>query len=1014
MDSASVLRRLAAFVLLVTNSTGSAWAVESQELSQLTWRYIGPTIPSGRMTSVAGTDTDASLYLAGSAGGGAFITRNAGVTWTPVFERASVAAVGAVAIAPSDTNTMWIGTGEANPRNDVSYGDGVYESSDGGSTWVHRGLDETAQISRILIDPRNRSTVLVGALGNVFKDSSARGVFRTTDGGRTWRRTLYVSNRAGVSDMIFDPTDSRTVYAGVWEFRRTPWGFSNGGGRGGLYVSHDGGQTWSHLVGSGLPTSPIGRIGLGISAENHRRIYALIHSNAGRLWRSDDAGATWKRQYSNAIINDRPWYFSHIAIDPRNSLRALSLSSQLLESSDGGRSFAIVNQTVHADHHDFWWSSDGRRAIEANDGGIALSEDYARTWSWSQALPTAQIYHVGFDHSIPYRVCVALQDTHSYCGPSNSLDPVGITNQDWISTNTSDGMWIWPDREDPNLIWDGYNDGELGLFDRRTEQRQNISPDPQEFVEFFGAAQFRYRFNWLSPIALDPFDAKSAYYGGNVVFKTSDRGQHWLPISPDLTKNDKRRQAVSGGPISLESTGAEVFNTILDIEPSTLHEGTLWVGTDDGGIAVTEDGGAHWRDASIAGVPPDGRIETVSPSQDSAAEAYAVVDRRNSGDRKPYVFRTEDTGRTWMPIVTGLDTATFARTVRPDPNNPNVVYLGTEQGIRVSLDRGAHWQSLQLNLPTSAVHDIRIQPESNDLLAGTHGRGLWVLEDVTAIQVLKSARAAGIYFFKPRTAYDFWFWNRHYSWTYDVTPSAPRNILAAENPKAGVALTYYLNRSLRVPPSLVISNQNGTIVRTLRGTSAQNKPGINRTQWTLCEEPPVPYLAAPAWNNFSDGATVPPGEYTATLRAGEQQIARTFDVRPDPRAQWTFAQYEGAHDFSKRIYDAISEIDTTLNAIDTIDTRRKSRQTAPYGKSDRLEAIKHDLSLNPTDILNVMPERQGLRERFESLLFDVIGNSQGPALEPDVSILETYERELREEMSAYDDVAKNLRRPRRL
>jgi len=630
------------------------------------WRSIGPSIGGGRVAAVAGSDRDPFLYYFGAMDGGVWKTTDGGSTWTDVWGQRPVAAIGAVTIAPSDDSVVWVGTGESNSRNDTSYGDGVWTTSNAGKTWTHRGLDDTFSISRILVSPTYPRTALVGAVGDPYRNSPDRGVFRTTDGGKTWMKTLYVGPQSGVSDLAADRT-GRTVFAGVWQFHRVPWDFASGGPLDGLYRSRDAGLTWKRLTGHGLPSGLLGRIGVTVSRSDPRIVYAVIQSRSGVLWRSADGGDTWRLVNTDSYVNQRPFYMSHVAADPTNPAHVMSMSEDLVESRDGGKTFSIVAGAVHQDHHDMWWSADGKRLIEANDGSAGISVDGGTVWTWRFNAPLGQVYHVGYDLQNPYDVCGGLQDNDSFCGPSDSLDPLGILDAHWRDVgNDGDGSWVWPDPSDPNLIWNvGVSalNGQLGIYDKRTRENYDVSPSVDD-TNGAPLAGRRYRFNWQAPIAFSPFAPFAAYFGGNVVFKSVDRGRTWSAISPDLTLNDARHQRSAGGPIQYDISGAEFFDTIVDIAPSTQDPNVIWVGTDDGLVQLTRDGGLHWSNVTMRGIGPYGRVETVEPSSVKASSAFAVVDRHMMGDRHPYVFATDDFGATWRSIAEGLPQDQYVHVIR--------------------------------------------------------------------------------------------------------------------------------------------------------------------------------------------------------------------------------------------------------------------------------------------------------------------------------------------------------------
>ena len=887
---------------------------------QLKWREVGPALAGGRTTAVVGSARNPFLYYLGTAAGGVWKSGNGGATWSPVFDKQSVASIGAFALDPNNDEVVWAGTGETNPRNDVTYGGGVYKSADGGKTWTDMGLDDTLQISSIVVDPRDSNVVVVGALGDFFADSQARGIYRTTDGGKTWTKTLYVGPRSGVSDVAADPRNPSVLYAGVWQFRRMPWTFESGGPDDGLYKSADGGATWTKLAGDGLPAPPMGRIGLAVAPSNPKRVYALIESAAGVLWRSDDAGATWSLVSKDTLADQRPFYFTHLRVDPANAEHVYAVSEMLSQSKDGGRTFKDAADGVHVDFHAMWIApNDPKRMIAGEDGGYALSVDGGEHWSFSANLAIGQVYHVGYDDRTPYSVCAALQDNNAYCGPSNSLDGSGITNAAWQRVSGGDGVWAWPDPADANVVWVDSQDGNLSVFDRTTLRRTGVTPYEGLSIEGFDPSKARYRFNWNSPIAFSPWDPGTTWFGGNVIFQTRDRGRTWTTISPDLTKNDKAHQQPSGGPITHDVSGAEYTDTILDIEPSLLRRGEIWAGTDDGVVQLTRDGGAHWRDVTPPSAP-DGRFENVAPSPLVAGTAYAVDDRHLVGDRAPHAYVTHDWGATWQAIDAGLPADQPARSIRPDSRDPHLVYAGLERSIWASWDGGAHWRSLQLNLPPVPVYDIRVQPRWNDVLIATHGRALWILDSAASLQGAAAAQAAGPVLFAPRPAYEFYL--------HSNAEDAYTNY-AAKNPPEGAIVDFYQAAPAKAAPSVQILDATGKVVRTVAGTHkvrgkeepyVTNDAGINRFVWDLRTDGPVRWMGAAReeYRGPKTGLAVIPGTYTVRLTLDGHTMTQAFDVRQDPRLHYTQAELVAAHAFYARELELYSNVNRALNRVDGV------------------------------------------------------------------------------------------------
>jgi photosystem II stability/assembly factor-like uncharacterized protein len=892
--------------------------------ANLSWRSIGPAIAGGRVAAVAGTPQNDQLYYIGTAGGGVWKSENGGETWEPAFEKQRVSAIGAVDIDPTNEKVVWAGTGEANPRNNVSYGDGLYKTTDGAKTWRRVGLEGVWSISRIAIDPRDPRHVVVGAFGDPYKDSTNRGVFVTFDGGASWRKSLYLSPASGASDVAMDPQTPNVVYAGMWHFRRVPWTFTSGGADDGLFKSTDGGATWKRLSGNGLPSGFTGRIGLAIAPSKPNRVFALIEAKGGILWRTDDAGAHWSMTSSDTLVDQRPFYFTHIAVDPRNPNHVYAVSEMLSESKDGGRKFKEIAKDVHVDYHAIWIApNDPKRIIAGEDGGYALTTDLEH-WSFSRNLAIGQIYHVGISNENPYQVCAAFQDNGGFCGPSNSLDSEGILDRHWIDVVGGDGMWTVPDPVDPNYIWADLEDGALTIFNRHTGVSRFVRPYdsfPGSFLGPFDLSTVPYRFNWDSPIAFAPWDGHVGWFGGNVVFQSSDRGATWSIISPDLTRNIKEHQVPSGGPLAKDVSGAEYSDTILYIEGSSLSRGEIWVGTDDGYVQMTRDGGAHWRNVTPPGTPQYARIETVAPSPSIAGTAYAIADNHRLGDYAPYAYVTHDYGSTWTKIVDGLPAGQYVRTIRPDPRNGNLLYAGTENGMWISYDAGAHWQDFRINLPTVSVRDIHVEPQFDDLVAATHGRDLWILDDIGSVQQLGAAQSAGLMLFAPRAAYEY---------HYHSNDLGTYTRYTGENPPKGAIVDFYQSAAQKGAPQIQIFDGSGRVVRTIAGTHkvkgkeepyVSNKAGINRYVWDFTEDAPTKWYGAAReeYQGPKSGPAVVPGTYAVRLAIGGRTFTQPLTVKADPRDDGTAAQYEAGYAYARKYSTIYGKIDAILNNLDAIE-----------------------------------------------------------------------------------------------
>jgi photosystem II stability/assembly factor-like uncharacterized protein len=916
-------------IALVAVLAATAFAAADAPYAHLKWRSIGPAVGGGRVAAVAGTASDPNLYYIGAAGGGVWKTINGGATWEAVFEKEPVAAIGAVTIDPTNENVVWVGTGEANPRNDVTFGNGIYKTTDGGKTWTNLGLHDTWAISRVLVDPKNPDHVIVGAAGDPFRDSDARGVYVTNDGGKTWSKTLYVGPQTGAAELAMDPNDPSIIYASMWQFRRLPWTFHSGGPDDGIWRSTDGGATWTRLSGHGLPAGITGRSAVAIAPSDSKRVYAIIEAKGGILWRSDDGGENWTMVSDDTLVDQRPFYFTHLAVDPKDENKVYAVSMMLAESKDGGKKFAPIAQSVHVDYHAIWIApNDPSRIIVGEDGGYAITLDDGAHWAFSRNIPIGEVYHVGLSlHQNPYWACAPLQDNNGFCAPENSQSPSGIPNADWQNVIGGDGEWAVPDPSDPTHIFADLETGRIVDYDTTTRTSRFVDPYFDFSRNGFALYDAQYRFNWDSPIAFAPWDGHIAWLGGDVVFQTRDRGVHWTVISPDLTLNDKAHQIAAGGPITLDVSSAEYSDTLLDIEGSPVHAGEIWTGADDGVIAVTTDGGAHWNKHTISGVPPYCRVETVAPSPFSASTAFANEDCHRSGDYAPYLFETTDYGRTWKNIARGFPAGVWVRTVRQDDRNPNLLFAGTETGLWISYDRGASWSSFNLNVPTVSVRDIREQPEFNDLAIATHGRDLWILDDLGSLQALPKAERAGAMLFAPRTAYEYAFESGGDEGGYTD--------FVGTNPPSGAIVDFYQSAPQRVGPSMEILDGAGHVIRHIpaqkkpakaeaynpyagpgAGSGVTNDAGINRVVWNFREDgAPLCTVCAKEFQGSPVGPMAVPGRYVARITLDGRTYSQSFVVKPDPHQHYTQAQLEAGFAFATKYSRISGKINTVVDRL---------------------------------------------------------------------------------------------------
>ena len=959
-------------LVATTPTTATTPAVD---LGALKWRSVGPANNAGRISVVVGVPGDPSTYYVAGANGGIIKTTNGGTTFRPIFDNQAVLSIGAIAVAPSDPNVLYVGTGEGNPRNNASIGNGLYKSVDAGEHWTHIGLEKTDKIARIVIDGRNPDIVYACSLGREWGPNEERGVYRSTDGGKSWTRVLFVDTQTACSDLSADPNNSNILYAGMYTYRRWAWHLESGGGRTAVYKSVNGGESWERLSGPdrnrGLPTTDMDRIGVAVAPSDPNIVYVISETKTeGELWRSDDAGAHWRMVNRDPNINFRPFYYADIRVDPFNPNRIYTLSGSLYLSEDGGTTFRTIAQSVHGDHQAMWIDPrNPKRILEGSDGGWQVSADAGKTWDVVNTFAFTQFYHINYDMQSPYMTCGGLQDNGNWCGPSRGLFG-GILKSDWVTVSGGDGFFTVPDIAQPWMIYSDAQGGMLNITDTRTGTQKMIYPYPNR-VGSVGDAMIshKYRFNWNSPIALSPQNPGVVYFGGNVLFKSTNHGNSFSVISPDLTTNDPAKQQSSGGPIVVDNTAAEFHCTILSISPSPLDSNVIWVSTDDGNVQVTRDGGVTWRNVfrNVPGLKPNAWLATIEASHFSAGTAYVVADHHQDDDYAPYVYRTTDFGATWTSVTGDLPaSALWTHVVREDLKNRNLLYLGTEAGVWASWDGGTHWASLRGTLPPVPVRDMQIHPRENDLLLATHGRGLYILDDITALQQMGTAKTADATLFPAPPAIRWNQWNKD--------GNLGQRTWRAENPPDGAFVTYYLKSQPADAVSLVISDANGRVVRRLN--RIPDEAGINRVTWDLRYDatpgtdggrggrtsaasaaPADTSLAAlrarrraaaadngdgPGEMDFFGSGGAPfvlPGSYTATLTVNGRNYTTPIVVRLDPRSAMTPAQLVAQHDAAKRIDDVAGRVARVIANVDDVRGQLTALQTilrsVPKDSADR-------------------------------------------------------------------------------
>jgi photosystem II stability/assembly factor-like uncharacterized protein len=925
----------------------AAVKVDPAYYSGLHWRGIGP-YRGGRALAVTGVQGEPGLYYFGGVAGGVWKSIDSGATWSPISDGAGgPSAIGAIAVAPSNHDVIYVGSGEGALRGNITWGDGVYKSSDGGKTWANIGLKDTRQIGAVIVDPNNPDVVLVAAIGHAFGPNAERGVYRSADGGKTWNRTLFRDNNTGAIDVTFDPHDSKIVYASLWQVQRQPWGFSSGGAGSGLFRSTDGGVTWNELKGNGLPAGPLGRIDVSVSGADSNRIYAMVEAHEGGLYRSDDAGKSWKKVSDDGRIRQRAWYFSKTYADPKSPDTVYVLNTGVLKSTDGGKTWNLV-PAKHGDHHGLWIDpSDPKRMINANDGGASVSLDGGLTWSTQNNQPTAQFYHVAVDQvRWPYWVYGAQQDNSNIAVASYDDDGV-IGRRDWFEAGGGESGFVVPDPRTPNII---YSDAEnsFSRYDVALRQDQDISPWPVD-NSGHAASELLHRFNWTSPLMLSPHDPDVIYAASEVVWKSTDHGSSWKIISPDLTRNDRSKQTASGGPLTKDITSVEYFDTIFAMSESPVTKGMIWAGSDDGLVHLTRDDGGAWANVTPKGMPEWGSVDSIEPSRYAAETAYIAVDRHKLDDIKPYAFKTTDGGKSWVSIAAGLPDGAVVHVVREDPVRRGLLYAGTEKGVFVSFDDGASWQSLQMNLPSSPIHDLALR--GDDLIAATHGRSFWILDDVTPLrQVGAATSATDVVLYKPQTALRL-------SYPDAVDSRQP----AGENPPAGALIDYYLKTAPTDELTVDIYDASGARVRHLSSTHSDKpvqppewpdqivpddriaaKAGMNRLVWDLRISDPEQIPGAFYSGPTPRGPRVAPGEYTVKLTVGGKAYSQPLTVVLDPRVPNAGAAVKAKYDLAVATEHDIDRLHHAVNEI------RAAREKLPADKASnglraKLDAIEQQL-----------------------------------------------------------------------
>jgi photosystem II stability/assembly factor-like uncharacterized protein len=913
----------------------------------LAWRGIGP-FRGGRATAVTGVPSQPFVYYFGATGGGVWKTVDGGENWLPVSDGFfGTGSVGGIGLCEADPNVIYVGMGESPIRGNVSHGDGVYKSTDAGKTWKRVGLEDTRQIGRVRVHPRNPDIVYVAAIGHIFGPNEQRGVFRSKDGGKTWEKILYRNNRAGAIDLVLDPTNANILYAGFWDVRRTPYSLESGGAGSGLFKSTDGGDTWTELTrNEGLPKGTIGKVGITVSPVNPDRLWAIIEAEDGGVFRSDDGGKKWSKVNEERKLRQRAWYYTRIYADTQNAESVYVLNVGFFKSNDGGKTFNAIS-VPHSDNHDLWIApSDAQRMIESNDGGANVSVNGGKTWT-DQEQATAQFYRVTVDNDFPYHIYGAQQDNSTIKIASRTND-AGIRQNDWTDVGGGESGWIAPYPKDSDIVFAGSYGGLITRYDHRTGQLRNVSPWPENPMGQ-GAGELKYRFQWNFPILFSPHNPEMLYAGGNVLFRSMNQGQSWEVISPDLTRDDKSKQGPSGGPITKDNTSVEYYCTIFTVMESPIKAGVIWTGSDDGLVYVTRDAGKNWENVTPKGLPEWIQINSIDASSHDPAVAYVAATAYKSDDFRPYLYKTSDYGKSWKRIVAGIADDAFTRVVREDPNRRGLLYAGTETGVYVSFNDGDNWQSLQLNLPVVPITDLIIHKGERDLVAATQGRSFWVLDDLPVLHQMMEASAAGeAYLFKPEDAYRF----------QGSSPALGPAATIGQNPPAGAVVYYFLKNRPAGQITLEFFDSRGRSIRKFMsrapeppaaapgaGAPAQTPPaepqapsgeesdvggsgsgggssrripaeaGLNRFIWDMRYMEAARFPGLILWAGELRGPRAVPGIYQVKLTAGGKTWTQTFEIKRDPRLTIDQGDFDKQFNLLIKIRDKLTETHHAIAGI---------------------------------------------------------------------------------------------------
>ncbi len=1003
---------IAAFAVLALATQLATAQVDPALVSGMSWRSIGP-YRGGRSLAVAGSVQRPKEYFFGATGGGVWKTTDGGNEWACVSDGFfKTASVGSLAVAPSNPDIVYAGMGEGDIRGNISHGDGVYRSTDGGKTWAQAGLAECQTITRIVVHPTNPDVAYAAALGHVYVRRNLdngkvdadpnRGVYKTTDGGKTWQRVLSKSPVAGAIDVELDPSNPEVVYAALWEAWRTPYMLNSGGPGSGIFKSADGGKSWSDLSrAKGMPTGVLGKIGITVSPANPQRVYAIVEALDGGVFRSDDGGTTWQTMNTDRNWRQRAWYYTHIIADPKNADIVYVLNVGVGKSTDGGKTFRGVG-TPHSDNHDLWIAPDDpNRMIESNDGGANVTTDGGTTWT-DQDVPTGQFYHVVTDNAFPYRILGAQQDNSTVRIPSR-VQGGGISATDWTSTAGGESGFVAPKPNDPDVVYGGSYGGDLSRMNHRTNKSRAVDPWPDNPMGH-GAVDLVHRFQWTYPIVFSPNDPNMLYTCSQFVLKTTNDGKTWKTISPDLTRNDPRTLGPSGGPITKDNTSVEYYGTVFTFAESSVKAGVLWAGSDDGLVHVSQNAGASWQKVTPSGMPEWSLCSIVEPSRFRAGGAYLAVDNHENDDYRPYIYITRDYGKTWRNAVAGLPDNAFVRVVREDPMAEGLLYAGTEVGLFVSFDDGAHWQAFNLNLPVTPVHDLAINDD--DLVAATHGRGFWILDDLSALRQLQGVSVSQPKLFKPRDTY-------RVQWSGGFGGGRRRSAGSAspmgQNAPSGILANFYLPAKTEKVLIEVLDAKDAVVARSEAG----GEKGMNRV--SLFPRYPGP-KSAPGmimWGGFGGMISAPPGEYRLRMTVGADVQTTTVKFVGDPRSECTDDDLRAQFEFALKVRDRLDDANGAVLKIRDLKKKIEAAakdEASVASESDKLtkalSAVEEEIyqvrNQSGQDPLNYPIK---LNNRIAALL-GVVLSGDGPPTDGSIAVFAKLTELLQTELDRLDKLVK--------